>query len=90
MFESAGLSGDRRWIAVKLSLMEIRVGEGSGAGGIQLGYLFLGQIPAHRTQVLAKLFLIACANDHAGDSRALEQPVILSRIRICEIRRTGN
>src|SRR5262245_6210104 len=45
------------------------------ASDIQPFDLFLSEIPAHRSQVLAQLFLIARADDDARNRRALRDPI---------------
>lgn len=73
-----GLSRHRRTEPRKSLLPTIRkvwIRRADGTRLVQLRHLFTGQGPIDGSEVLAKLFLVARANDDRGDSRALQEPV---------------
>ncbi len=55
--------------------MPVRVGEGYAARLIEPCDLLSREIPANRTEILAKLFFIPCADDYGRHSRTLEKPI---------------
>src|SRR5690606_20664131 len=67
-----------RWLGIALvevALVPVRIGRRALAGRIQLGDLFRCERPAERAEVLAQLFLVACADHDVGNRRTREQPV---------------
>jgi hypothetical protein len=67
---------DRGWIPLrKTPLMPIGIDRRFVTGGIQLGDLCRREAPVHGSQILAQLVRIACADDHRGNGRPMEQPV---------------
>src|SRR5690606_17779147 len=68
----------RRVVAGKAFLPamgEMRIGRRPRAGGIELSYLLLRQRPADCAEVLAKLCLVAGADDDGGNGRPAGEPV---------------
>ena len=70
-----GLNRNRVAVSERNALVPVGIDGLGVAGGVELGDLFLGEIPADGAEVLAKLFFIACADDDAGDSWPLEEPI---------------
>src|SRR4030095_4518135 len=65
----------RKRIAVREALlMPIGICTWPNAGGVEFRDLFVGQAPTDGANILLELAFIACADDHRGHSRALEQP----------------
>ena len=72
---TVGLFGGEGVAFVELDLMPVGVGEGLGAGFVQLGYLLGGKVPACGGEVGAELFFVAGSDDKGADGGALEEPV---------------
>ena len=60
---------------VELDLVPVGVGERDGAGGVELGDLLGGEVPADGGEVGAELLFVAGADDERADGGALEEPV---------------
>ena len=66
------------WLGVAVlesGLVPVGVDGFYGAGGVEFGYLFFGEVPAYRAEILFQLFFVAGADDYVGNGGALEQPV---------------
>lgn len=59
----------------ELGLVPVGVGERNGAGGVELGYLFGGELPAYGGEVLFELLFGTGSDDDGGDGGAAEDPV---------------
>ena len=59
----------------ELALVPVGVDRLRVAGGVELGDLFFGEIPAERAEILAELLLVAGAHDDVDDGGTLQKPV---------------
>ena len=56
-------------------MMPVRVDARTFAGGVEKFDLIGWEVPADSAEVFFELFFGACADDEAGDGRALQEPV---------------
>src|ERR1035441_6315138 len=59
----------------ELDLMPVGIHRRRFAGLIELRYLFYGQIPADRAEILPELIFVARTDDDTGNGGALQQPI---------------
>ena len=74
--EHESTTGNRQWIALdELTLVPVRINRPCVTSCVELRDLFRSQPPSGGGKILSELQLVAGADDHAGHSGPLQQPV---------------